>query len=142
MKLMKVTKKKKVISCLGQPGKKLCPSIFIWKAGKTLILLAKSKTKIMVYSWFGDIICITLLHRTSFLFCIWRFELKYIWIFEINFLFETSIWSGISRKEKRRRYVKKLNLFIYSYIISYIISNAFFIFHNVSQREFLRFLSS
>ena len=54
-------------------------------------------------------------------------------------MFETSVWSGVSRTEKRRRYVKKFNLFIYNYIINYIISNAFFTFHNVSQRVFLSF---
>ena len=57
-------------------------------------------------------------------------------------MFEVSYWSGFSRKEKRRRYVKKFNLLIYNYIIDYIVSNAFFTFHNVSQRVFLRFLSS
>ena len=57
-------------------------------------------------------------------------------------MFEVSNWSGFSRKEKRRRYVKKFNLLIYNYIIDYIVSNAFFTFHNVSQLVFLRFLSS
>ena len=57
-------------------------------------------------------------------------------------MFEVSNWSGFSRKEKRRRYVKKFNLLIYNYIIDYIVSNAFFTFHNVSQLVFLRFISS
>ena len=57
-------------------------------------------------------------------------------------MFEVSNWSGFSRKEKRRRYVKKFNLLIYNYIIDYIVSNAFFTFHNVSHLVFLRFLSS
>ena len=57
-------------------------------------------------------------------------------------MFQTGNWRGISRKEKRRKYVKKFNLFIYKYIINYIVSNVFFTFHNVSQQEFLRFLPS
>ena len=132
------------MSCPGQPNIKLSPNIFIWKAEKNLVLLAKSKTKKMVYSWFGDIICITHLHRASFCFA---FEDSHIMhysstkisqcalithicmfsscnddqtLLEINFLFETSVWSGISRKEKGRRYVKKFDLFIYNYIINYI----------------------
>ena len=56
-----------------------------------------------------------------------------------NFLFEKSVWSGIG-KEKRRRYVKKLNLLTYNYIINYITSNTFF-YISVSQQVFLRFLS-
>ena len=56
-----------------------------------------------------------------------------------NFLFEKSVWSGIG-KEMRRRYVKKLNLLTYNYIINYITSNTFF-YISVSQQVFLRFLS-
>ena len=63
-------------------------------------------------------------------------------LFEINFLFEKSVWSGNSRKEKRRSMSRNL---IYLFIIILLIilyQMHFFTFDNVSQRVFLRFLSS
>ena len=138
------------MSCPGQPGVKLSPNIFIWKTEKVFPLLAKSKTKLMVCSWFGDIICFTDIIWPHFCFACEDSYIMYCsstkisqcalithicafsscndncTLFEINFLFEKSVWSGISRKEKRRRYVKKFNIFIYNHIINHIISNAFF----------------